>query len=197
MAEKSEMPYLDLYSEPGYSDIPELKQFSRLLTKIKECIDMDCVTQPTIAEATATSVEMNDKRSRKFGYFDSRICASKLTRLNRGQTLKDNGLTQAQWMQGVQSALMTHCLHLQSRVSAFKGEAFYTIGPCGEECMAPVGLVLDQHDSMALHYRHLSTQLARILKHRTLGDSTQGLTFALSHFGIFVFFVSFFFVFRV
>ena len=44
------------------------------------------------------------------------------------------------------------------------GEGFYTIGPCGEEAMAAVGLTLRPTDPMALHYRHLASQLARQLK---------------------------------
>ncbi len=32
---------------------------------------------------------------------------------------------------------------------------FYTIGPCGEEALAAVGLALRSTDAVALHYRHL------------------------------------------
>mmetsp|Transcript_13624 Transcript_13624/g.39691 ORF Transcript_13624/g.39691 Transcript_13624/m.39691 type:complete len:785 (-) Transcript_13624:37-2391(-) len=55
----------------------------------------------------------------------------------------------------------TFALHSQARVASALGEGFYTIGPCGEELLAGVGLRLWGDDSVALHYRHLATQIAR------------------------------------
>ena len=57
--------------------------------------------------------------------------------------------------------MATFALHVESRCASALGEGFYTIGPCGEELMAAVGLVLRQDDAAALHYRHLATQVAR------------------------------------
>jgi hypothetical protein len=62
------------------------------------------------------------------------------------------------------AALLTFALHIESRVSSALGEGFYTIGPCGEEALAGVALALRPDDSVALHYRHLSTSLARGLQ---------------------------------
>lgn len=62
------------------------------------------------------------------------------------------------------AALATLLLHAESRACAFLGHGFYTIGPCGEELLAPLGLILRETDSLALHYRHLSVQIARQLK---------------------------------
>lgn len=57
----------------------------------------------------------------------------------------------------------TFLLHVEARVANHVGEAFYTIGPCGEELLAAVGLVLRSSDPAALHYRHLGTTLARAI----------------------------------
>lgn len=61
----------------------------------------------------------------------------------------------------LRAAFATFCLHAEARVAAALGEGYYTIGPCGEELLAAVGLVLDPKDPVALHYRHLATQVAR------------------------------------
>ena len=62
------------------------------------------------------------------------------------------------------AGLLTFALHIESRISSALGEGFYTIGPCGEEPLAGVALALRPDDSVALHYRHLSTSLARGLQ---------------------------------
>ena len=62
------------------------------------------------------------------------------------------------------AGLLTFALHVESRISSALGEGFYTIGPCGEESLAGVAMALRPDDSVALHYRHLSTSLARGLQ---------------------------------
>ena len=57
----------------------------------------------------------------------------------------------------------TH-LHTQSRIAAYEGEGFYTIGPCGEELLASLALALRPTDPAALHYRHVGTLVARQLQ---------------------------------
>jgi len=57
--------------------------------------------------------------------------------------------------------MLTFALHIEARIASAIGEGFYTIGPCGEEALAAVGLVLRSNDAVALHYRHLATSLAR------------------------------------
>lgn len=59
----------------------------------------------------------------------------------------------------VQAGFATSLLHLESRVASALGQGFYTIGPAGEELMSAVGLILNSTDAMALHYRHLATQV--------------------------------------
>ena len=59
-------------------------------------------------------------------------------------------------------------VHVESRVAAAVGEAFYTIGPGGEELMACVGVQLRDTDATALHYRHLATQMARALRSNSM-----------------------------
>jgi 2-oxoisovalerate dehydrogenase E1 component len=60
------------------------------------------------------------------------------------------------------------------------GRGYYTIGPCGEELLGFVGLNLQKQDLTALHYRHLSTSLARQIKEKTLEnialDRARGFT---------------------
>jgi len=72
-------------------------------------------------------------------------------------------LTRDQYLTCMTAAFTTQFLHTEARVASLLGQGFYTIGPCGEELLAAVGLALPQHDAMALHYRHLGTQIARQL----------------------------------
>lgn len=65
---------------------------------------------------------------------------------------------------GLDAAMATTALHTQSRVAAFEGYGYYTIGPCGEELLSAVALALRPTDPVALHYRHLSTLIARQLQ---------------------------------
>ena len=62
------------------------------------------------------------------------------------------------------AAMATTHLHTQSRIASFEGGGYYTIGPCGEELLAAVGLALRPTDPMALHYRHLGALVARQLQ---------------------------------
>ena len=69
------------------------------------------------------------------------------------------------------AALSTFALHIKSRKESLNGRAFYTIGPCGEEFASVWGLLLENQDTSALHYRHLAAQISRQLKEgRTLRD---------------------------
>ena len=64
----------------------------------------------------------------------------------------------------LRAAMATTHLHTQSRIAAFEGYGFYTIGPCGEELLAALALNLQPTDPMALHYRHLGALVARQLQ---------------------------------
>ena len=44
--------------------------------------------------------------------------------------------------QALDAAMITTHMHTQSRIAAFEGEGFYTIGPCGEELLSSLGLAL-------------------------------------------------------
>ncbi len=87
-------------------------------------------------------------------------------------TIGDVGMSKDEMRTLIDAAFATCCLHVESRIAALIGEGFYTIGPCGEELLAPVGMVLRESDPMALHYRHVAVQLARQLVHgkRDLDD---------------------------
>jgi 2-oxoisovalerate dehydrogenase E1 component len=63
--------------------------------------------------------------------------------------------------------LATFCLHVESRVASLLGLGYYTIGPCGEEALASAAIALQHpNDSVALHYRHLGINVARLLLRR-------------------------------
>ena len=46
----------------------------------------------------------------------------------------------------IDAGLATFHLHVEARIAAYCGEGFYTIGPCGEELLGAVGLVLEDGD---------------------------------------------------
>ena len=73
-------------------------------------------------------------------------------------------LNKAEYKTALTASMATLALHVESRIASLKGEAFYTIGPCGEELMGGVGLALRTDDMTALHYRHLATQLVRQIR---------------------------------
>lgn len=61
------------------------------------------------------------------------------------------------------STLSTFLLHVEARIASSRGKGFYTIGPCGEETLAAIGLSLHPDDPSALHYRHVATEVTRQL----------------------------------
>eukprot|EP00051_Salpingoeca_urceolata_P001437 m.41009 g.41009 ORF g.41009 m.41009 type:complete len:889 (+) comp11422_c0_seq2:841-3507(+) len=78
-------------------------------------------------------------------------------------TLASVGMTRQQCHLALLSGITTQILHTESRVTSLLGQGYYTIGPGGEELLGIVGCLLEQKDSVALHYRHLATQVARQL----------------------------------
>lgn len=74
------------------------------------------------------------------------------------------GLTAETAQQVLQAGLATMVIHVESRIAALLGQGFYTIGPGGEELLGAIGAQLRPDDAMALHYRHLSAQIARQLR---------------------------------
>ena len=87
--------------------------------------------------------------------------------LPAGEALPPNALRHV-----TDAALLTFFLHVESRVMSLLGEGFYTIGPCGEELLAPIGLLLRPTDPCALHYRHVAVNVARQLG---LGTSLESI----------------------
>jgi TPP-dependent pyruvate/acetoin dehydrogenase alpha subunit len=81
-----------------------------------------------------------------------------------GATQGLGGMSVADAELALDAGFLTFLTHVESRVSSAVGQGFYTIGPCGEELMAAVGCALRPTDAMALHYRHLATQIARQLR---------------------------------
>mmetsp|Transcript_26611 Transcript_26611/g.38558 ORF Transcript_26611/g.38558 Transcript_26611/m.38558 type:complete len:709 (-) Transcript_26611:1093-3219(-) len=61
------------------------------------------------------------------------------------------------------SAICTFHLHVESRIASLLGYGYYTIGPCGEEMLSSIGCTLQNHDSVALHYRHVGVNICRQL----------------------------------
>ena len=85
----------------------------------------------------------------------------------------------------LRAAMATTHLHTQSRIAAYEGEGYYTIGPCGEELLASVALALRPTDPAALHYRHVGTLVARQLQRgatleRVLLDRARGHTISVN-----------------
>ena len=77
--------------------------------------------------------------------------------------LAESGMSIDQCREVIAAGMATMVVHVESRITAAVGEAFYTIGPGGEELMACAGVLLRDTDATALHYRHLATQVARAL----------------------------------
>lgn len=82
------------------------------------------------------------------------------------------GATAEQIDAALAAAFATFTLHVESRVASALGKGFYTIGPCGEELLAPIGLVLRNTDPVALHYRHLAPSIARRLRAAAASSSS-------------------------
>lgn len=61
----------------------------------------------------------------------------------------------------IDAGMASFLLHVRSRQASYQGQGFYTIGPCGEELLGGIALALQPQDSLALHYRHLATNLVR------------------------------------
>lgn len=76
----------------------------------------------------------------------------------------DAGISEKTTRLLVDSVLSTFLLHVEGRIASSRGKGFYTIGPCGEETLAAVGLSLQSSDASALHYRHVATEVTRQLK---------------------------------
>ncbi len=74
------------------------------------------------------------------------------------------GITNEELQSVLTAALTTFLVHVESRAAAIMGQGFYTIGPCGEELMAAAALAIQPKDAVALHYRHVATQIMRQLR---------------------------------
>ena len=72
--------------------------------------------------------------------------------------------TAAKIRTSLDAAFATFLLHVESRVASLCGCGFYTIGPCGEEQLSPLGTVLRATDPTALHYRHIAVTISRHLE---------------------------------
>lgn len=79
-------------------------------------------------------------------------------------TFAEAGMSKEDVMMAIEAGMATKQSYVQARMAAALGHGFYTIGPCGEELMAALGMLLRPDDGMALHYRHVATQIARQLK---------------------------------
>jgi 2-oxoisovalerate dehydrogenase E1 component len=80
------------------------------------------------------------------------------------QDLSAAGMSSEELRCAITAGFLTFLVHVESRIASSVGQGFYTIGPCGEELTAALGLLLRDTDAMALHYRHLAAQIARQLR---------------------------------
>jgi 2-oxoisovalerate dehydrogenase E1 component len=84
--------------------------------------------------------------------------------LSRGKTLDIKYILDPNQRKiALEAGLTTFLLHCEARISSYLGLGYYTIGPCGEELLSAVALSLNSTDASALHYRHVSTAIARQL----------------------------------
>lgn len=102
------------------------------------------------------------QRNEFLSQLDSGACAAHVC--SDSLNFKSAGLSPDDISIALEAGLATFLLHIESVIANQCGEAFYTIGPCGEELLSAVGLALRPTDAAALHYRHLSTSLTRALK---------------------------------
>jgi hypothetical protein len=79
------------------------------------------------------------------------------------ELLKDTSLTPDEIKLIIKASMSTFLVHVEARIASSVGQGFYTIGPCGEELLSTVGLLLKATDPTALHYRHVGTSIMRQL----------------------------------
>ena len=84
-----------------------------------------------------------------------------------------NEMTNLQYTTCLDAAMATFSLHVHARIASLVGQGYYTIGPCGEELLASVACALESEDSMALHYRHVATSIARQLLSNTTTNNNK------------------------
>ncbi|KAG7358941.1 dehydrogenase E1 component [Nitzschia inconspicua] len=75
-------------------------------------------------------------------------------------------LSREEYLLSLDAAMMTFLLHVNARIASMVGVGYYTIGPCGEEALASAGVVFENQDSTALHYRHTAISLSRQVQQR-------------------------------
>ena len=102
--------------------------------------------------------------SRFLDELDAGTCAAPASSL----TFEGVGMSKEECRTALTAGFATMVSHVEARAAAFVGQGFYTIGPGGEELLGAVGLLLRETDAVALHYRHLATQMARHLRYRPL-----------------------------
>ena len=82
------------------------------------------------------------------------------------------GLDAATLRSLLRAAFTTFAVHVEGRAGAVMGQAFYTIGPCGEELMGAAALAMRGTDAVALHYRFVKRETERDEKRwRALNDA--------------------------
>ena len=148
-------PYINLYEKEGYKQIKELEKFRKLLNDI-ENIHQD--------ELLINNDNDNKNILQSTEYFNLHFGQFEHESINFD--LIKSSLSISDYLLLFDSSIITHCIHIQSRLASFEGKGYYTIGPCGEECISPIGLLLQLTDCTAFHYRHLSANIARNLKRK-------------------------------
>eukprot|EP00931_Biecheleriopsis_adriatica_P021941 TRINITY_DN14214_c1_g1_i2.p1 TRINITY_DN14214_c1_g1~~TRINITY_DN14214_c1_g1_i2.p1 ORF type:complete len:783 (-),score=164.15 TRINITY_DN14214_c1_g1_i2:115-2442(-) len=99
----------------------------------------------------------------QFDRFREQLRSGELVAAANHMAFHEAGLTPEMVRLCIRAGMATFITHVESRIASHLGYGFYTIGPCGEENLAALALALKPQDPLALHYRHLSTQVARQL----------------------------------
>ena len=151
----------------GYRAFSATANHTGLLERLRQQNEKDIITLPEYKARTSLSNFLADRVS----------SPSTSNPIRPPIPPKDgytNILTPSQILTTLDAAMATFHLHVESRISALCGQGYYTIGPCGEEMLAPIGFAIDvESDAIALHYRHLSVSILRQLRlERSLEDIT-------------------------
>ena len=81
-------------------------------------------------------------------HFEQLLRAGETALPASGLAAADVGINPDMLNVAIDAAFATNQIHTESRIASLLGQGFYTIGPCGEELLAAVGLVLRGDDAM-------------------------------------------------
>ena len=124
-------PYNVIVDVAGYKDIMEIQKFQKLLHDIGQIGEEEVHRnkESILCSTVPLKLEGPSARICEGIHFESvPLSIDSIT----------SSLSQREWLLLFDSAILAQCIHIQSRIASFEGKGFYTIGPCGEECLSPM-----------------------------------------------------------